>query len=280
MMAITAHHLGQHQQARQLAQRALDAPQNLIRLSANAPLQIDRKITMSAVIARSLWLEGHIDPAIDLIRSVTERALGFDHALPLCYALSLAAFPIAFWTGEMQQARELAHLLEVHGMRHSTHYYTLWAKAYRSVLALIDRDRGLESTQPVGDRPSHDPRIIEMLCTMHPSFITPVEAKRADARGGAWCAAEVLRAHAEMSRSQGQPREYVEGVFHRSLQIAREQGARSWELRTSISLARVLSEDGSRSRAREALAPVYERFGSGHQTSDLRAAASFLEQLD
>jgi hypothetical protein len=280
MMAITAHHLGQHQKARQLAQRALDAPQTLIRLSANAPSQIDRKITMRAVIARSLWLEGHVDSAIDLVRSVTERALGFDHALPLCYALSLAAFPIAFWIGDMQQARELVHLLEVHGIRHSTHYYTLWAKAYRSVLALVDRDRGNGSTQPFDVRPSQDPRIIEMLCTMHPSFITPVDVTRADARGGAWCAAEVLRAHAEMAQSQGRPREYVEGVFHRSLQIAREQGARSWELRTSISLARLLSERGSRGRAREVLAPVYERFGSSHQTSDLQAAATFLEQLD
>jgi predicted ATPase/DNA-binding winged helix-turn-helix (wHTH) protein len=280
MMAITAHHLGQHQKARQLAQRALDAPQTLIRLSANAPLQIDRKITMRAVFARSLWLEGHIDPAIDLIRSVTERALGFDHALPLCYALSLAAFPIAFWIGDLQQARELAHLLEVHAIRHSTYYYTLWAKAYRSVLALVDRDRGNGSTQPFDDRPSQDPRIIEMLCTMHPSFITPVDVKRADARGGAWCAAEVLRAHAEMAHSQGRPREYVEGVFHRSLQIAREQGARSWELRTSTSLARLLSEHGSRERAREVLAPVYEKFGSSHQTSDLQAAATFLKQLD
>src|SRR5262249_35414455 len=155
-----------------------------------APLQIDRQITMRAVIARSLWLEGHVDPAIDLIRAVTERALAFDHALPLCYALSLAAFPIAFWICDMQQGRELGQLLEVHGVRHSTHYYTLWAKTYSGVLALIDGDRGNGSVKPIEHCRPDDPRMIEMVCTMHASFITPFDVKRADARGGAWCAAE------------------------------------------------------------------------------------------
>jgi predicted ATPase len=61
--------------------------------------------------------------------------------------------------------------------------------------------------------------------------------------------------------------------------IAREQQAKAWELRAATSLARLLSDQGKRQAARDLLAPVYDWFTEGFDTSDLRKAKALLGQL-
>ena len=65
----------------------------------------------------------------------------------------------------------------------------------------------------------------------------------------------------------------------RSLELSRQQGAYSWELRSAISLARLYQSNREPGAAREALRPVYARFTEGFATSDLRNAAALLEEL-
>lgn len=67
--------------------------------------------------------------------------------------------------------------------------------------------------------------------------------------------------------------------FRRSLELGRHQGARSWELRTAIDLAALLSAQGQRESARALLQPIYEQFTEGSDTADLKAAARLLEKL-
>ncbi|UCD67474.1 MAG: hypothetical protein JSW48_11610, partial [Betaproteobacteria bacterium] len=64
-----------------------------------------------------------------------------------------------------------------------------------------------------------------------------------------------------------------------SLDWAREQQAKSWELRTSTSLARLWREQGKRKEAHDLLAPVYNWFTEGFDTKDLREAKALLEEL-
>ena len=67
--------------------------------------------------------------------------------------------------------------------------------------------------------------------------------------------------------------------FERALSVAREQQAKSWELRASLSLARLWRDQGKPQQARELLAPVYGWFTEGFDTRDLKDAKALLEEL-
>jgi predicted ATPase len=67
--------------------------------------------------------------------------------------------------------------------------------------------------------------------------------------------------------------------FERALAIARQQQAKSWELRASMSLARLWRDQGKVQQARELLAPVYGWFTEGFDTRDLKDAKVLLEEL-
>jgi predicted ATPase len=65
----------------------------------------------------------------------------------------------------------------------------------------------------------------------------------------------------------------------RALTVARQQQAKSWELRAAMSLARLWRDQGKAQEARELLAPVYEWFSEGFETRDLKEAKVLLERL-
>ena len=68
-------------------------------------------------------------------------------------------------------------------------------------------------------------------------------------------------------------------MLFRSLQLARERGLLSLELRTGISLAGLWADRAQRDKALELLDPIFKRFSEGFQTRDLVAAADLLQQL-
>jgi predicted ATPase len=67
--------------------------------------------------------------------------------------------------------------------------------------------------------------------------------------------------------------------FERALAVARQQQAKSWELRAAMSLARLWRDQGKLQQARELLAPVYCWFTEGFDTRDLKDAKALLEEL-
>jgi predicted ATPase len=71
----------------------------------------------------------------------------------------------------------------------------------------------------------------------------------------------------------------VKGYFERALTVARQQQAKSWELRAAMSMARLWRDQGKREEARELLAPVYNWFTEGHDTRDLKEAKALLNEL-
>jgi predicted ATPase len=64
-----------------------------------------------------------------------------------------------------------------------------------------------------------------------------------------------------------------------AIEVARVQSARALELRSTMILARLLSEGGRRDQARHELGLVYDRFAEGFQTEDLRLAPALLQDL-
>jgi predicted ATPase len=61
--------------------------------------------------------------------------------------------------------------------------------------------------------------------------------------------------------------------------VARRQQAKSWELRTAISLSRLWQQQGRRDEAYELLAPIYGWFTEGFDTADLQEAKALLEEF-
>ena len=71
----------------------------------------------------------------------------------------------------------------------------------------------------------------------------------------------------------------AETHFERALGIARQQQAKSWELRAAISMARLWRDQGMREEARDLLAPVYGWLTEGFDTLDLKGARALLGEL-
>ena len=95
-----------------------------------------------------------------------------------------------------------------------------------------------------------------------------------------WCEAEVYRIAGEIAlKSLAHNPEKAEAYFDRALAVARQQQAKSLELRASMSLARLWRDQGKVHQARELLGPVYGWFTEGFDTRDLKEAKALLEEL-
>ena len=72
----------------------------------------------------------------------------------------------------------------------------------------------------------------------------------------------------------------AEACFRTALDVARTQEAKWWELRTSVSLARLLGKNDRREEARALLAEIYNWFTEGFDTADLKDAKALLDDLN
>jgi predicted ATPase len=71
----------------------------------------------------------------------------------------------------------------------------------------------------------------------------------------------------------------AETCFHQALDVARQQQAKSHELRAATSLARLWQSQGKRQEAYDLLTPIYGWFTEGFDTADLQDARTLLETL-
>jgi predicted ATPase len=101
-----------------------------------------------------------------------------------------------------------------------------------------------------------------------------------DITGTRWYDPELYRLKGELllQRSLDHQAE-AESCFYRALDIARNQQAKSFELRTATSLARLWQQQGKHQEAHDLLAPVYSWFTEGFDTADLQEAQALLDTL-
>ena len=71
----------------------------------------------------------------------------------------------------------------------------------------------------------------------------------------------------------------AESCYNRATEIARQQSAKSWELRAAKRLARLWQQQGKIAEARQMLAEIYGWFTEGFGTADLQEAKALLEEL-
>jgi predicted ATPase len=136
---------------------------------------------------------------------------------------------------------------------------TLWMPLYLSCLARAYADLGQfdDAWRSIGDA------------------MTAVEATKES-----WYEAEVNRIAGEVALKLSVPdAAKAESYFERALAVARQQQAKSWELRVAMSIARLWRDQGKRDEARDLLAPVYGWFTEGFDTLDLKQAKALLDAL-
>ena len=95
-----------------------------------------------------------------------------------------------------------------------------------------------------------------------------------------WYEADIHRIAGEIALKSPEPDAVkAEAYFERALAVARQQQAKSWELRAAMSMAWLWRDQGKPQQARELLAPVYGWFTEGFDTLDLKEAKALLNAL-
>jgi predicted ATPase/DNA-binding winged helix-turn-helix (wHTH) protein len=245
----------------------------------NAPpslCQVDDAVAAEAMLARSLWMSGRAEAAMSKAFESLAHARELQHPLSECAALSSICC-IALWTG----AHEIAHFHSATMMAlarsHSFGLWQRWAQAYIDCLEL-----------PVVNELQSLPKVprglvqSEVMATINDAFLLPEVLSRAEEGHTPWVAAEIFRAKGErlMRLETRQTREMALHYFWRAFRLARRQRALSWQLRAAISLARLLAQTSSPSRARALLVDVMRQFTEGFKTKDLVEAYRLMDVLD
>jgi predicted ATPase len=101
-----------------------------------------------------------------------------------------------------------------------------------------------------------------------------------EATGERWHEADIHRTAGELSLKSPEPdAPKAEAHFERSLSVAHEQQAKSWELRAATSMARLWRDRGKSAEAYDLLAPIHAWFTEGFHTRDLKEAKVLLDEL-
>jgi class 3 adenylate cyclase/predicted ATPase len=252
----------------------------------------DSRVVNLSRRSAALWLLGYPEAALADAESALREAREIGHAATLMYALSHGAFA-RYQSGNYASANavfdELAALAEQKG--------TLFWKAFGimnqgCVRALtgqpLDAVRMITSGWQSTGATMWMPFFLSYLARAHAELgkfedawcsiceaIATVETSKEK-----WCEAEVHRIAGEITLLAPEPdAARAEAYFERALAVAREQQARSWELRAAMSMARLWRDRGRRQQAHDLLAPVYSWFTEGFGTLDLKQAKILLDEL-
>lgn len=246
-------------------------------------------------LARTLWLQGDADQAARIALNSVEEARAANHANSLGYALSLGACLTALWRGDLDMADSYVSMLLGHSTRYGLSFWLAFGRCYQGQLVIRRGDvtTGLQllrtglSESIEGNTMSRfiaaqmaealrqAGRIGEGLAVIEGA----VERSHSDEE--LWATAELLRIKGELVRMQGtlEASAAAEDQFRQALELSRQQGALSWELRAATSLAQMQRDQGRSVEAFALLQPVYDRFTEGFDTADLKAAKALLDEL-
>jgi tetratricopeptide (TPR) repeat protein len=256
--------------------------------------QYDQRVLLDCYYARVLWLQGFGDQARRVTDNLVDCVGTKDHALSQVYTLIFAACPIVLSVGDLTTAGHHVRLAIDLAARHALGIWKAWAQCYEGILLIKrgDQRAGSDLLQLALGRlpaPIFDHLMSLFLAELAVGLggsgliaeglaMVDKALARAEQTGARWYLAELLRTKGELLLLGGASSAVTtaEQCFQQALDVARRQGALSWELRAAMSLARLWRGQQRASQARKLLAPVYRRFTEGFGTTDLIAAKALL----
>jgi len=297
LIGLALHVLGDQRGARRHLEPLVRSRVTTARLSHIILYQFDQRVLLDCYYARVLWLQGFGDQAKGLTEDLVDYARAKDHAFSLLYALLIAACPIALDMGDLTTADHHVRLAFDLTARHGLEVWSAWAQCFEGALLIKrgDNRAGSQLLQSALERlpePALTPHIRLLLADLAAGLggagqiaeglsVVDQALARAEQTEAGWYFAELLRTKGELHLLERRPTsvETAEKCFHRALDVARDQGALLWELRSGMSLARLWREQRRVNEARKLLRPVHRRFTEGFETADLIAAKALLDSL-
>jgi predicted ATPase len=298
MMSMALHYLGDQTGARECAERSIAGPVPRDRWMHTTHYGIDQRVGAIVQLARALWVQGLPDQALRAAQASLDEARKIGHANSICLALADGTCIVAMLAGKHAEAEHDAIVLTEHADKHGLGVWRTYGMALHGRLLIPEGDvsDGVAKLQSalaeLRDTPS-DIRFqlyLVWLAEVSQSSrqIGPalsaiddalIRTERSQER---WYLPELLRLRGELLL-RGQTSDLADEAFDcfaRSLQLAREQGALSWELRTTMSLVRARRGATNPAALYEMLNDVFCRFSEGFETGDLIAAKRLLIELE
>ena len=254
----------------------------------------DHSVWSLSLLALALWPLGFVDQAIEAASKALARAQQINHAMTTAFALIFGSTLCEFARADPLRGGHLFDEALDYCVNNDLRTYFPWSRFYGG-LSLLNRgrfDAGLEMMH--GAMAAAKKINTKLLWTPHLGSLAMAHARAGQAEAALDLLSEALSAvkdmdervfEAELHRLIGdallsmQRQGEAEVEFTRALAVARQQQAKSWELRAAMSLARLWRSQGKVQQARELLAPVYGWFTEGFDTRDLKEAKALLEEL-
>jgi predicted ATPase len=254
----------------------------------------DHRMAILCHRALALWMLGYPKAALGDAEYALKDARETGQAATLMYALQWTSMTHALcgdYAGANALLDELATLAEEQGAAlwkplRMMYQGGLLVQAGKATDAVQMITSGWASWQSMGA--STQGRVRSDLAQAYAELGQFDDARRCvsealtmiDTTNERWYEAEVNRIAGEVVRkSPARDAAQAEGYFERALAVARQQQAKSWELRAAMSMARLWRDQGKPQQARELLAPVYGWFTEGFDTRDLKEAKALLEEF-
>jgi predicted ATPase len=255
----------------------------------------DAGVLCHSYSAWTLWQLGYPDQALARNDEAATLAQQITHPLSLCFALSAAAM-FHHFRHEARCTQERAEA----AIRLATEQGFLVWMAFSSILrgwalahqghaqeGIEQMQQGLRAYRATGAEIAR-PYWLALLTEAHGTIgqleegltVLTEALTLVDATGERWYDPELHRLKGELLLQQSSDNATeAEHCFHHALATARHQQAKSFELRTATSLARLWHQQEKHQEAHDLLAPVYDWFTEGFDTADLQEAKALLAEL-
>jgi predicted ATPase/class 3 adenylate cyclase len=257
---------------------------------------VDAKVNCLSYAARTLWTLGYPDRALERGNECIALARALAHPHTLAFA-EKAVGQLHRWRREAHAARETAERLMALSTEHGFMFWLAvanilqgWAMAEqgRNEEAIAQIQEGLAALRATGaevERPQNlsllaeacmkTGRLDDGLSALTEALAAVEESENRE------CESEIHRLKGELLLKQNNSNAAeAQSCFQRAIEIARKQSAKSWELRATTSLARLLAKQGKRDEARAMLDEIYGWFTEGFDTADLKDAKALLDELN
>jgi predicted ATPase/DNA-binding winged helix-turn-helix (wHTH) protein len=296
LIGSALHYVGNQRDACRYLQRVLELYVPPSKHRHTAWFLHDQRPLTRLMLARVLWLQGHLDQARHQAASSVDEAT--DHKLVVCYALANTTCRIALEIGDFAQFEGSLAMLKGLVEGNSGTYWNRWLLGLEGEFLIKQGElaqgvgllyKALDTRSP-GKWMFHYSESLGALAQGLAGMgdVATAEAilnetlAQANQTGAQWSVAELLRLKGEvilLGGDSNSPRE-AEDCFSRGLTIAAEQGALFWQLRAALSLARLRIHQHRHEDARDIIQPVYSRFTEGLGIADLRSAREILDRLN
>ncbi len=272
--------LGRYAQAQDLTEKALRIDRKEVGGIRIHAYEMDQWVAARAKLVKTLWLRGQPDDAMTEAHRCLAEAQKVGQEQTTCFALAFHIIPVFVWRGELDDAAGFVNQLIK--LSHNVFYhYHEWGLLYRKFL---NAATSAKSRSGMLFEVSHSARVpahADMLATFDVTLLRPDVLARAEANHAIWIAPEVLRAsaHRLVTGAKDLASTTAEATLFHSLELARSQGAKGWELRAATSLALLYKRLHRRAEAYNVLEDVLNRFTQGYDTKDIKAAVQLLSEL-